>query len=111
MIQIGQATPCLPRTCPQSRPKAIMDSAAGHLDGTFVREYRGDLPVRPTPAAKLLNEFPVRLKARARGLTWQFFQNFFRLASMAVIWIGSLQIIKRCPKSSRRPFDRHLIFT
>jgi hypothetical protein len=61
-----------------------MDSAAGHVDGTFIREYPGDLPIRPTPAAKLLNEFPVRLKAGARRLTWQFVQIFFRLASMFV---------------------------
>ena len=50
LIRIGRATLCLPRLCPQSRSKVIMDSAAGHLDGTFVREYLGDLPIRPTPA-------------------------------------------------------------
>jgi hypothetical protein len=79
LIRICRATLCLPRLCPQTRPKVIMDSAAGHLDGTFVREYLGDLPIRPTPAAKLLNEFSVRLKAGARRLAWQFVQNFFQI--------------------------------
>jgi hypothetical protein len=79
LIRIGRATLCLPRLCPQSRPKVIMDSAAGHLDGTFVREYLGDLPIRPTPTAKLLNEFSVRLKAGTRRLAWQFVQKFFQV--------------------------------
>jgi hypothetical protein len=61
-----------------------MDSAAGHLDGTFVREYLGDLPIRPTPTAKLLNEFSVRLKRERGGLPGSSSRSFFRLASMFV---------------------------
>ena len=56
-----------------------MDSAAGHLDGTFVREYLGALPIRPTPTAKLLNEFSVRHRAGTRRLAWQFVQKSFQV--------------------------------
>jgi hypothetical protein len=56
-----------------------MDSAAGHLDGTFFGEYHGDLLIRPTPASQRLYKFSVRLKAGARGLAWQFVQNFFQV--------------------------------
>ena len=56
-----------------------MDAAAGHLHGTFFREYLGDVPIRPTPPTKLLYEFTVRLKAGARRLAWQFGQNLFQV--------------------------------
>ena len=35
-----------------SGPHEIVDSAAGHLDGTFFREYLGDVPIRPTPCSE-----------------------------------------------------------
>ena len=56
-----------------------MDSAAANLHGAFFREYRGDVPIRPTPAPKLLYEFTVRLKAGARRLFRQFVQNVFQV--------------------------------
>jgi hypothetical protein len=62
-----------------SGPHEVVDSAGGHLDVTFFREYLGDVPIRPTPAPKLLYEFTVRLKAGARRLDWQFGQNFFQV--------------------------------
>ena len=56
-----------------------MDSAAGHLNGTFFREYLGDVSIHPTPAPKLHYEFSVRLKTGARRLDWQFGQDFLQV--------------------------------
>jgi hypothetical protein len=61
------------------RPHEVVDSAGGYLDGTFFREYPSDVPIRLTPAPKLLYEFAVWLKAGARRLDWQFGQNFFQV--------------------------------
>jgi len=77
-----------------------MDSAAGHLDGTFVREYLGDFPIRPTTAAKFLNEFPVRLKAGARRLVRQFLKNLYQVGIHGGEVQSALTVIDPHPTSS-----------
>jgi hypothetical protein len=55
-----------------------VDTATGHLNSAFFREYLGDVPIRPTPSAKFLHKFKVRLKAEARRFFRQCVQNLFQ---------------------------------
>jgi hypothetical protein len=63
----------------RSGPHEVVDSAGSHMEATFFREYLGDVPISPTSAPKLIDEFTVRFKTRARRLDWQFGQNFLQV--------------------------------
>jgi hypothetical protein len=70
--------------CSGSRPHEVMDSAARHLDGTFFREYLGDVPIRPT----LLRSSSMNSRYGSRrergGLTGSSARTFFRSVSILV---------------------------
>ena len=111
MYAIPGTAPSRPVFRAGSRPHEVVDSAAGHLDGTFFREYLGDVPIRPTPAPKLIYELTVWLKAGARRLDWQFGQNFFQVGVHGAEPRRSPPNYSTPPEVFLTLLDRHSIFT
>ena len=60
-----------------------MNSARSYLNLAFFREYACDVHVSPTTTAEFLDQFTVRLQARARRFVGQGIQDFLNLASIA----------------------------
>ena len=53
-----------------------MHPTRGYLNLAFFTKYMCDIPVGPTTAAEFLDEFSVRLQARARRFIRQAVEDF-----------------------------------